>query len=117
MSCSPLPPPPLPPYAHRRLPAHLPVLLLQPFVDHVPVAADLSDLEAQIRWCRANDDACRRIAANAKALAAHWLSRDGVLDYLQVSVRASARQPARPRAVTLPPSLPDATRPADTIHY
>ena len=30
--------------------------LLQPYVDHVPVKADLSDLEEKIRWCRDNDD-------------------------------------------------------------
>ena len=30
--------------------------LLEPYVDHVPVKADLSDLEDQIRWCRNNDE-------------------------------------------------------------
>lgn len=39
--------------------------LLQPYVDHVPVKADLSDLEEKIRWCRQNDDKCREIAKNA----------------------------------------------------
>ena len=33
--------------------------LLEPYVDHVPVKADLSDLEDQIRWCRKNDDKVR----------------------------------------------------------
>ena len=40
--------------------------LLQPYVDHVPVKADLSDLEEKIRWCRQNDDKCRQIGENAK---------------------------------------------------
>ena len=41
--------------------------LLKPYVDHVPVKADLSDLEEKIRWCRENDDKCRKIGENAKA--------------------------------------------------
>ena len=32
----------------------------------VPVAGDLSDLEAKLDWCRSNDDDCRRIAENAR---------------------------------------------------
>jgi len=35
----------------------------------VPVKSDLSDLEEQIAWCRANLDECRRIAANGQAFA------------------------------------------------
>ena len=42
--------------------------LLKPYVDHVPVKSDLSDLEEKIRWCRNNDDKCREIASNCLKL-------------------------------------------------
>jgi hypothetical protein len=38
---------------------------------HVPVAADLSDLEEKLAWIFANPDACEKIAARAFALACH----------------------------------------------
>lgn len=57
--------------------------LLQPFVDHVPVKKDLSDLQEKLEWCHRNDDKCREIAANARQLYERFISRDGVLDYLQ----------------------------------
>lgn len=49
--------------------------LLQPYVDHVPVKADLSDLEEKIRWCRQNDDKCRQIGENAKIFYETYVSR------------------------------------------
>ena len=45
--------------------------------------ADLADLQEKIDWCRANDDACRTIARNALAIYNSFVSRDGVLDYMQ----------------------------------
>lgn len=42
---------------------------LLPWTHFVPVEADMSDLAEKIAWCRANDDACRAIAANARAFA------------------------------------------------
>ena len=44
--------------------------LLEPFVHYVPVRPDLSDLDEAFAWCRANDDACRRISDNATAFMA-----------------------------------------------
>jgi hypothetical protein len=41
------------------------------------------DVYDKIRWCKDNDDQCRQIATNAKAFATTYLSRDGILDYLQ----------------------------------
>ena len=35
----------------------------------MPVAAELSDLEERIAWCRDNDARCRWIAANGARLA------------------------------------------------
>ncbi len=42
--------------------------VLKPWVDHVPVKADLSDLAEKIRWCRENDVECRKIAKNVSEL-------------------------------------------------
>jgi hypothetical protein len=40
--------------------------LVKEYYDHVPVKADMSDLEEKLKWCQENDDKCREIAANAK---------------------------------------------------
>lgn len=61
--------------------------LLQPNVDHVPVKADLSDLQEKIEWCRAHDEECEKIAQNARLLYDKYISREGILDYLQVNLR------------------------------
>ena len=55
--------------------------LLKPYVDHVPVKPDLSDLAEVIRWCRDNDDECRKIAQAGHELHAQYLSEEGTLDY------------------------------------
>ena len=55
-----------------------------PSGDHIRVAADLSDLFEVIAWCKANDAACERIAANAGALYTSVVALEGQLDYLQV---------------------------------
>jgi hypothetical protein len=60
--------------------------LLRPYVDHVPVKADFSDLREKIEWCRENDDKCREIAENAKALYSKYISLEGILDYMQVTI-------------------------------
>lgn len=57
--------------------------LLKPYVDHVPVKADLSDLEEKIRWCRENDDKCRQIGESAKVFYEKYVARDALLDYIQ----------------------------------
>lgn len=57
--------------------------LLQPYVDHVPVKADFSDLKEQIEWCRNNDDQCQIIAKNAQNLYYQYICKDGILDYMQ----------------------------------
>jgi len=60
--------------------------LLRPYFDHVPVKADLSDLKEVIDWCRSHDQECRVIADNARRLYERFLSKEGVMDYLQVQV-------------------------------
>jgi hypothetical protein len=42
---------------------------LKPWIHYIPVKADLSDLGRQIAWCRANPDACERVAADGQAFA------------------------------------------------
>ena len=58
--------------------------LLQPYVDHIPVKEDLSDLKEKIEWCRKNDAKCKQIAENAKKLYNVFCSREGILDYLEM---------------------------------
>lgn len=57
--------------------------MLQPFVHFVPVKQDLSDLLDKIRWCKANDAKCKKIAQNAAKFASTYLTKNGILDYLQ----------------------------------
>ena len=60
--------------------------LLEPFYDHVPVKKDMSDLKEKIEWCRANDDKCQQIAQNAKKIHSLFVSKEGILDYMQVLI-------------------------------
>lgn len=57
--------------------------LLEPYVHYVPIKADLSDLIEKLKWCRNNDEKCRQIANNAREFSLKYLSKDGILDYLQ----------------------------------
>ena len=94
--------------------------LLQPYVDHVPVKADLSDLEEKIRWCRENDDKCKEIAANCLAFYEKYVARDGLLDYVEMVCKHIAkRQIDPPKWWTSPPpetDPPQLTKP-DTKCY
>ena len=78
--------------------------LLQPYVDHVPVKADLSDLEDRIRWCRANDEKCRQIGENAKKFYEKYVGRSALLDYVEMATKLMARQYIDPPGWwTMPP--------------
>ena len=57
--------------------------MLKPFEHYVPLKRDLSDVYEKIRWCKANDSKCKKIAENAGAFYKKYLSREGILDYLQ----------------------------------
>ena len=39
--------------------------LLEPWVHYVPLAADYSDLDKVVEWCRNNDGKCQEIVRNA----------------------------------------------------
>ncbi|RLN14778.1 hypothetical protein BBO99_00002117 [Phytophthora kernoviae] len=58
--------------------------VLKPFEDHVPIKADLSDLDEKIQWCRENDDKCRQIAARANELYDKFVSKEAIHDYMEV---------------------------------
>jgi Glycosyl transferase family 90 len=66
--------------------------LLKPYHDHVPVKADLSDLEEKIRWCREHDDECRQIGENAKKFYDKYVGRDALLDYLEMVCKNIAKR-------------------------
>lgn len=57
--------------------------LLIPYTHYVPVKEDLSDLVEKIRWCKENDAKCKKIAKNAGDFAKKYLTKEGILDYLQ----------------------------------
>ena len=56
---------------------------LKPGVHYIPVKSDLSDLYEKIRWCRQNDKECEKISKNAKEFYDKYLTKNGILDYLQ----------------------------------
>ena len=86
--------------------------LLQPYVDHVPVKPDLSDLEEKIRWCRENDDKCREIAANCLKFYEKYVAQSALLDYVEMVTKHIAKRQidppnwwSPPPAETDPPKL------------
>lgn len=94
--------------------------LLQPYVDHVPVKPDLSDLEEKIRWCRDNDDKCREIAANCLKIYEKYVSRSGLLDYVEmVTKHIAKRQIDAPKWWEAPPPVlppPKLTKPTSLCY-
>ncbi|RYE96628.1 MAG: hypothetical protein EOO41_04360, partial [Methanobacteriota archaeon] len=66
--------------------------------DHIPVAADMSDLAHVLTWCKQHDSECEQIATNSKALHARLIAQEGQLDYMQLVCYEIAR-----RTDTAPP--------------
>jgi len=60
--------------------------MLEPYKHYIPIKGDMSDLLDKIKWCRDNDDECKKIAENGKLFYNTYLQRNGVLDYLQKMV-------------------------------
>ena len=73
------------------------------YVDHVPVKADLSDLEDQIRWCRENDDKCKEIGQNAMKFYEKYVSRTALLDYVEMACKQMAKRYKGPPGWFEPP--------------
>lgn len=57
--------------------------LLKPYEHYVPVKKDLSNIIEQVRWCKHNDTACRKISQNAREFYDTYLNKKGIFDYLQ----------------------------------
>lgn len=58
---------------------------LKPWVHYIPIEKEfcIEEIKSKIKWCKQNDEKCREIAENAKKFAKQYLSRDGILNYLQ----------------------------------
>jgi len=57
--------------------------MIKPWVHYVPVKGDLSDLIEKIKWCKSHDKKCQKISENSMEFADKYLSKKGILDYLQ----------------------------------
>lgn len=83
-----------------------------PLGDHLPVAADLSDLAEVIAWCKTHDVECQAVAANCGSLYDRVVSLEGQLDYMQLLTHeiASRFTPGADKAAAAdagaPPQLP-----------
>lgn len=56
---------------------------MKPWEHYVPLSGSMQDIYEKIKWCKANDEKCEAIAANARAFAHKYLTRTAILDYLQ----------------------------------
>lgn len=56
---------------------------LLPYYHYIPIKSDLSDLEEKIDWCISHENECERIAKNSKEFYQKYLTKDGILDYIQ----------------------------------
>jgi hypothetical protein len=93
---------------------------LKPYVDHVPVKADLSDLEDKIRWCRENDDKCKQIGLNALSFYEKYVARSALLDYIEMVCKNIARRHVAPPDWWSPPppvEIPPQLRKPDVPCY
>jgi hypothetical protein len=57
--------------------------ILKPYEHYIPIKEDLSDLIEKIKWCRENDEKCKKIADNGLYFYKKYLEKDGVFDYMQ----------------------------------
>lgn len=57
--------------------------LLKPYEHYVPIKEDLSDLVEIVKWCKNNDDKCKEITKNANNFYNKYLTKTGMLDYMQ----------------------------------
>jgi hypothetical protein len=69
---------------------------LTPWRDHVPVAADLSDLAERYAWCQAHPAECRAMATRCRQLVRTVLSQQGLLRYCACLLRRVSRLPQHP---------------------
>lgn len=55
---------------------------LKPKVHYIPIKRDFSDLVAILKWCHTHDEACQRLAANARRAYERYFNKPFVYKYL-----------------------------------
>lgn len=65
--------------------------LLKPMFDHIPVKADLSDLEEKLKWAKTHELECMEMAFNACKFKKKYLSTDAILDFWQYTLNELSR--------------------------
>lgn len=55
---------------------------IKPDVHYIVIKEDLSDLIEKIKWCKKNDNYCKKIAKNGFKYAKKVLTIDFILDYM-----------------------------------
>lgn len=55
---------------------------LKAWKHYVPIKSDLSDLIEKIKWCKSNDDECRKIVSNAKLFVRKYCSIETITLYI-----------------------------------
>ena len=58
--------------------------LLKPYENYIPIKSDLSNLIEVIDWCITHDKECKKIASNAHKLFHKYLTKKGILDYMEI---------------------------------
>jgi hypothetical protein len=53
------------------------------WVHYVPIKKNLSDLVEKIRWCKMNDDKCKKMSEECNKVYNIHISRDGLLNHMQ----------------------------------
>ena len=94
--------------------------LLKPYHDHIPVKADLSDLEEKIQWCREHDAECKQIGINAMKFYEKYVARTALLDYVEMVCKQIAVRYVDPPAWWSPPTReqePPKFRKPDVLCY
>jgi hypothetical protein len=95
---------------------------LKPNVHYVPIKADLSDLLEKVKWCKSHDAECKRISENAKRFHDKYLTKKGVLDYLQkvlhtIKNKCTPYLYLNPNPIDILPSIPSHSgEPIDVLY-
>lgn len=56
--------------------------LIEPYIHYIPIKADLSDLDEKIKWCKTNDNECKKISENATEWYNIYMNKKGLTDYV-----------------------------------
>lgn len=72
---------------------------LVPWKNYVPVSADFSDLEKNVKWIFENDEEARKIAQNALELARTVLSSKGQKEYIRKAIDNHIKEAKKPAPV------------------